>query len=233
MTNDSPRRTFSVRAQVLSVTGVAVLLSALVWHAELADFAGIGSGADKQPVVSGSGPGGTTPPPVDASTPAGTPSRTPSRTPTRTPSRQPATPKPKKQATTPSYDESSTEGMSPKLRTRLLKAIGAARKDGVTITITSGRRSSAKQAKLFAEAVEKYGSFKAASRWVLPPEYSAHVQGKAVDIGPRAGMTWLDENGYRFGLCRRYDNEPWHFEALTTPGRACPPREPHAVAKHD
>ena len=65
---------------------------------------------------------------------------------------------------------------------------------------------------------------------MLPPKYSAHVLGKAVDIGPTAAMTWLNQNGWRYGVCRRYDNEPWHFEALTAPGTKCPPREPHAVA---
>jgi hypothetical protein len=51
--------------------------------------------------------------------------------------------------------------------------------------------------------------------------------------GPAAAMTWLNTNGRRYGVCRRYDNEPWHFEALTAPGTKCPPREPHAVAKAD
>jgi hypothetical protein len=59
------------------------------------------------------------------------------------------------------------------------------------------------------------------------------VQGKAVDIGPAVAMQWLNRNGWRYGVCRRYDNEPWHFEALTTPGTKCPPREPYARAASD
>jgi hypothetical protein len=142
------------------------------------------------------------------------------------------TKKPTKKPTTVSREE-SIEGLSPKLKSRLAKAITAAKADGVTISITSARRSAAKQQRLLNEAIEKYGSYKLATRWVLPPKYSAHVQGKAVDIGPAAGMTWLNKNGWRYGVCRRYDNEPWHFEALTTPGKKCPPREPHAVAQAD
>jgi zinc D-Ala-D-Ala carboxypeptidase len=228
MTTDSPRRTFSVRARLLSVTGVVLLASMLVWHAQLADFVGLGTSPDKRPVVSGSGVPATTPSPADGLLSATPP---PSRKPA-TP--RPSTPKPTKTATKPpSYDESSTEGLTPTLRSRLLRAMRAAKADGITITITSGRRSAAKQRKLLQEAIERYGSYRAATRWVLPPEYSAHVKGKAVDIGPAAGQVWLNRNGWRYGLCRRYDNEAWHFEALTTPGRKCPPREPYALPKND
>jgi D-alanyl-D-alanine carboxypeptidase len=224
MTNNSPRRTLSVRTRLLSVTGLAVLASVLVWHAELAEFVGI-TAADKAPVVGASGVSGTTPVATLTAKPR------PRLTPT-TPPRK-STPKPKETSpTTPSYDESSVDGLTPKLRTRLLKAMAAAKRDGVVITITSGRRSAAKQRKLLAEAIEKYGSYKAATRWVLPPEYSAHVKGMAVDIGPQAGQRWLNANGWRYGVCRRYDNEPWHFEALTTPGRKCPAREPYSLPKN-
>lgn len=226
MTNDSPRRTLSVRTRLLSVTGLAVLASVLVWHAELAEFVGITS-ADKEPVVSASGVSGTTPVGELTAEPS------PRPTPTTSPKRKTPKPKPTKtSATTPSYDESSVDGLTPTLRTRLLKAMAAAKRAGVAITVTSGRRSAAKQQKLLDEAIKRYGSYKAATRWVLPPEYSAHVKGKAVDIGPQAGQRWLNANGWRYGLCRRYDNEPWHFEALTTPGRKCPPREPYSLAKN-
>jgi D-alanyl-D-alanine carboxypeptidase len=231
MTNNSPRHAFGLRARLLSVTGVSVLASVLIWHAQLAEFVGIGS-ADERPVVSGSGAQGTAPPPGAVITPGTRPTR-PAAPPTRRPSSKPSS-KPRKTAgADTSYDESSTEGLTPELRTGLVRAIKAAKADGVTITITSGRRSAAKQRKLLAEAIEKYGSYRAATRWVLPPEYSAHVQGKAIDVGPQAGMTWLDKYGYRYGICRRYDNEPWHFEALTTPGRQCPPREPYATVKNN
>jgi D-alanyl-D-alanine carboxypeptidase len=230
MTNDPPpRRTVSVRTRLLSVTGLAVVASLLIWHSQLSDFLGFDS-ADSEPVVAGSGAPGDAPLPAAQLTVTPKPAKptppkakkTPTK-PAKTPSSSPST----------SYDESSTEGLSKTLKTRLKKAMVAAEADGVTISITSGRRSVAKQQKLLDEAIEKYGSYQAATRWVLPPEYSAHVKGKAVDIGPQLAMQWLNRNGYRYGICRRYDNEPWHFEALTTPGKKCPPREPHAVAKAD
>lgn len=238
MTNDQPpRRTGVVRTRLLSVTGGvvvgAVVGGLLLWHGQVGEMLGLA--ADKEPVVSTvSAPAIAAPPVTTLVTP------TPSDRPTRSPSTPPSTPKtPQTKKTTkppkkskPSGEE-SIDGLSPKLKARLTKAIAAAKARGVTIKITSGRRSAAKQQRLFNEAIKKYGSYTAATRWVLPPKYSAHVQGRAVDIGPAAAMTWLNTNGWRYGVCRRYDNEPWHFEALTTPGKKCPPREPHAVAKAD
>ncbi|MDX3003700.1 D-alanyl-D-alanine carboxypeptidase family protein [Kribbella solani] len=205
--------------------------SLLLWHAQLGEFLGLA--ADKEPVVSTVGAPAVGEPP--ASTPA-TRAPKPTPKPTRTPSTSPKTTEKSEQTETtekPAVREESIEGLSPKLRSRLKKAITAADRDGVTIRITSARRTSTKQQRLFNEALQQYGSYKVATRWVLPPKYSAHVQGKAVDIGPTAAMTWLNQNGWRYGVCRRYDNEPWHFEALSAPGKKCPPREPHAVAKSD
>jgi hypothetical protein len=219
-----PRRTVPVRAWLLSVTGLVVVASIVMWHAQIVDLLDFDTSADKQPVVA-SAPGGSPPPVVEvgkSTPPPVKPSKMPTRSPkpTKTPTR----------SSSGSYDEEDIDGLSPKLRSRLRKAIIAARADGVRISITSARRSVAKQKRLLREAIVKYGSYKAATRWVLPPEQSAHVQGKAVDIGPQAAMVWLNKNGWRYGVCRRYDNEPWHFEALTTPGTRCPAREPHAVA---
>jgi hypothetical protein len=242
MTGDlPPRRRGAVRTRLLSVIGVVgvgvvglVAGSLVLWHAQVGDFLGLA--ADKEPVVSTvsapavAGPPATTP---AASTPTPTrrptyPPPTPSKTPSTTPTKKKTT-----EPTTSGVREESINGLSPKLKARLKKAMTAARADGITISITSARRSASKQQRLLNAAIKKYGSYKTATRWVLPPKYSAHVQGKAVDIGPAAAMTWLNNNGWRYGVCRRYDNEPWHFEALTAPGTKCPPREPHAVAKAD
>ncbi|TDO57977.1 D-alanyl-D-alanine carboxypeptidase-like protein [Kribbella sp. VKM Ac-2571] len=228
-----PRRNAMARTRLLSVIGVvgigAVIGALLLWHAQVGDVLGLG--ADKEPVVSTVGAPAIGGPPTTTKRVTPTPSRrtTPTVPPktTTTPSKKPT------KKSTPVSGEESIDGLSPKLRSRLAKAIVAAKADGVTISITSARRSTAKQQRLLNEAIKKYGSYKVATRWVLPPKYSAHVQGKAVDIGPAAAMTWLNKNGWRYGVCRRYDNEPWHFEALTTPGTKCPPREPHAVAKAD
>ena len=95
--------------------------------------------------------------------------------------------------------------------------------------MTSGWRSARHQARLHAEAVAKHGSSAAARQWVLPPDESEHVRGAAVDVGPPAAASWLDEHGVRFGLCPRYDDEPWHFERLAPAvGSRCPARQPHA-----
>ena len=232
-----PRRAGVVRTRLLSVTGVvvaaAVVGGLLLWHGQVGEMLGLA--ADKEPVVSTvSAPALAAPPATTSAT------RTPSAPPTRKPSTPPKTPRstgtpkpPKKTAKPKPSSEESIDGLSPKLKARLRKAMVAAKADGITIKITSARRSAAKQQRLLNAAIKKYGSYQAATRWVLPPKYSAHVQGRAVDIGPAAAMTWLDKNGWRYGVCRRYDNEPWHFEALTAPGRKCPPREPHAVAKAD
>ncbi|TCC43825.1 peptidase M15 [Kribbella capetownensis] len=238
MTNDvPPRRTGSVRLRLLSVTGagVAVLAvgSLLLWHAQLGEMLGLA--ADKEPVISTVNAPANSAPPTTLVTETPTPPPSRPSTPTTTPSKPPRkTPKPtKKSTTTPEYGEESINGLSPTLKSRLKKAMAAAKRDGVTLRINSGRRSAAKQQRLFTAALKKYGSYTAATRWVLPPKYSAHVQGKAVDIAPAAAMTWLNRNGWRYGVCRRYDNEAWHFEALTAPGRKCPPREPYALPKSD
>lgn len=122
-----------------------------------------------------------------------------------------------------------TAHLTPALHRAIVRAIAAAGAEGVDLTITSGWRSAAHQQELYDQAVRKYGSPEAASRWVLPPASSAHVRGQAVDVGPKSAAAWLESNGVRFGLCRRYDNEYWHFELLAaTPGSTCPQREPHA-----
>lgn len=230
MTNEQPpRRTGPVRMRLLSVTGavLAVLAvgSLVLWHGQMGELFGLA--ADKEPVIMNAPAVSGPPTTLATSTPTPTPTRTAPK-PTKTPTKKPTKP-----PTKPSYGESSINGLSPKLKSRLTKAMAAAKRDGVTLRITSGRRTAAKQQRLLNEAIQKYGSYKAATRWVLPPKYSAHVQGKAVDIGPAAAMQWLNRNGYRYGICRRYDNEPWHFEALTTPGTKCPPREPYARAVSD
>ena len=69
----------------------------------------------------------------------------------------------------------------------------------------------------------KYGSPEAAARWVAPPDRSQHVAGDAVDLG-RDAASWLAVNGARYGLCRVYGNEPWHYELRPdAPTHGCPP----------
>ncbi|CAB5240817.1 unannotated protein [freshwater metagenome] len=108
---------------------------------------------------------------------------------------------------------------------RFLSAQTEARKIGIDIHVSSGYRTLEKQAFLFARAVKEHGSQEEAVKWVLPPEMSRHPWGLAVDVnldGPKSGAQWLEENGYRFGICRVYENEWWHFEPLVAIGDTCP-----------
>lgn len=119
--------------------------------------------------------------------------------------------------------------LTPSMRRAVRLATEAARADGIELRVTSGWRSEEHQERLFAAAVVKYGSAELARQWVLPPDESAHVRGEAIDVGPRAAAAWLEVHGVRWGLCRRYANEPWHFERLAAPkGSRCPALEPHA-----
>jgi LAS superfamily LD-carboxypeptidase LdcB len=70
--------------------------------------------------------------------------------------------------------------------------------------------------------------------WVLPEKKSNHPGGIAIEINKNGGSkgqkaaAWLEKNGYKYGLCRRYKNEWWHFEPLVMPGQKCPAMEPYA-----
>ncbi|MFF0490482.1 M15 family metallopeptidase [Nocardia sp. NPDC003482] len=119
---------------------------------------------------------------------------------------------------------SGTAGLDPALAAAYTLAEQEAHAQGVPLSITSGYRTPAEQQRLWEDGIAEYGSPEAARRWVLPPEESTHVQGKAVDVGPEEGAHWLEVNGNRWGLCRTFDNEYWHFEMTTTPGGVCPPR---------
>ena len=85
-------------------------------------------------------------------------------------------------------------------------------RDGQLIGLTSGHRTAAEQARLFADAVRRYGSPRAARSRTLPPHESRHVAGTALDVRPTEGALWLERYGARYHLYRVYDNEWWHFE---------------------
>ena len=114
----------------------------------------------------------------------------------------------------------------PQLNNRWKVAKKAAAKAGHKLTITSGWRSFATQEYLFKRAVKNNGSVKEAMKWVLPAKLSHHPWGVAIDVnyqyGDPKGAHWLEANGYKYGLCRAYKNEWWHFEPLTAPGTKCP-----------
>lgn len=83
------------------------------------------------------------------------------------------------------------------------------------IHITSGYRDNQRQARLFREAVRKYGSEAAARRYVAPPGRSRHNHGLAADLATSpAAEKWLHEHAQDFGLHYPMPWEPWHIEPM-------------------
>lgn len=126
-------------------------------------------------------------------------------------------------AVSPFADVPAITRLEPDLRAALQDAASAAAADGIDLYVTSGWRSAAYQQSLFDAAVAEHGSVEAARAFVLRPDESEHVTGRAVDIGPPAATSWMQQHGADHGLCQTYGNEPWHYELATTPGTACPP----------
>ena len=117
------------------------------------------------------------------------------------------------------------------LMNRFKAAQAAAKIDGQALYIASGFRTLSRQQTLFAQAVRRYGSVQEASKWVAPPLVSHHPWGVAIDVNypdEPVGAGWLEINGSKFGLCRVFDNEWWHFEPVIAPGWKCPALVPDA-----
>ena len=125
----------------------------------------------------------------------------------------------------------SISRLDPNLLTALQEAARAARADGVSIEVTWGWRSPEVQQRLLDDAIKKYGSYDAARRYVQTPEGSTHVAGQAVDIGGTAAIRWMNEHASRFGMCRIYANESWHFELAADQFGNCPPLLPDAAGE--
>ena len=88
----------------------------------------------------------------------------------------------------------------------------AASRAGVPLTVVSGFRSNAEQARLFAANPNP--------RMVAPPGRSNHRLGFALDLGPAASYGWLAANAPRFGFAKPMSWEPWHqWRALGITGR--------------
>jgi zinc D-Ala-D-Ala carboxypeptidase len=123
----------------------------------------------------------------------------------------------------------SAKGLDPALQRALTRATAAAERDGITVRVTSGRRTKRYQQQLLDEAIVRYGSKRIARQYVNTPERSTHVKGLAVDIGPTDAAYWMIQHGAEFGLCQIYANEVWHFERVTKPGGTCPPLKANAA----
>ncbi|HVF75992.1 MAG TPA: M15 family metallopeptidase [Acidimicrobiales bacterium] len=96
-------------------------------------------------------------------------------------------------------------GLAPALRAALARAEQLL---GRPIPITSGRRSTAEQAALWANRFRNPFP-------VAPPGRSKHELGLAVDV-PSAFLPTLVPVARQAGLCRPYPDDPVHFEL-------CPP----------
>ncbi len=85
----------------------------------------------------------------------------------------------------------------------------AARADGVDLVVSSGFRSDAEQAVLWARNPDP--------RWVAPPGQSLHRNATELDLGPRSAYDWLAAHAPRFHFVMRYAWEPWHWGFALNP----------------
>ena len=98
-------------------------------------------------------------------------------------------------------------GYNPQFKSALDRLLEAA---AGRVTVTSGYRSPEHQARLWQDALRKYGSEAEARRWVAPPGRSRHNLGVAADLaGPLDRAHAL---AARFGLTFPLGNENWHIE---------------------
>ncbi|MEX1143065.1 MAG: transglycosylase SLT domain-containing protein [Thermoleophilaceae bacterium] len=93
--------------------------------------------------------------------------------------------------------------MRPDVARAFDRMAAAAKSAGVDLVVTSGFRSDAEQARLFAANPDP--------KWVAPPGKSLHRLGTELDLGPPSAYGWLAANAGRFGFLQRYSWEPWHF----------------------
>jgi soluble lytic murein transglycosylase-like protein len=104
------------------------------------------------------------------------------------------------------------ERMRPDVALAFDRLADAARAAGHRLSVVSGFRTDAEQARLFAAHPDP--------KWVAPPGRSLHRLGTELDLGPPSAYGWLAANAGRFGFLRRYPWEPWHFGYVRSPGSA-------------
>ena len=101
------------------------------------------------------------------------------------------------------------EPMRPDVALAFDRLARAARADGVDLIVSSGFRSDAEQAVLFARNPDP--------KWVAPPGTSLHRNATELDLGPKTAHGWLAENAPRFHFVLRYAWEPWHWGYTLNP----------------
>lgn len=100
--------------------------------------------------------------------------------------------------------------MRPDVAQAFDRMAAAAQAAGVALLVTSGFRSNAEQALLFARHPDP--------KWVAPPGRSLHRLGTELDLGPPSVYRWLAANARRFGFVQRYSWEPWHYGYVRAAG---------------
>ena len=100
-------------------------------------------------------------------------------------------------------------GFDPAFEQKLMALVAAS---GGRVRIKSGYRSTERQSALWNAALAKYGSAKAARKWVAPPGKSNHEKGQAADLA--GDLDWAHRNAARFGLRFPMAHEKWHIEPV-------------------
>ncbi len=105
----------------------------------------------------------------------------------------------------PPTGSTTTAGMQPSLA----QSISAMRAVNPNIQISSGKRTAAQQAYLYAAK---------GGQGVARPGQSAHQTGHAADLGPPSQFGWIAKNASKFGLSRPAPkSEPWHVQTMGDP----------------
>lgn len=196
-----------------------------------------GTSSQNTPTAEGTTPSSTTAPTTPPTTPSTTPKKAPttasktSPSPSKSPTTAPAGEGGDCENTThdtPADEARKFSGMTSGTQQAFLSAQKAAQAKGLTFLLNSGYRSAAYQQRVFDCWVKQLGSPQAARQYALPPDESAHVMGYAMDIAPPSAAAWLESTKGQFGLCRRYEDETWHFEYQARyKTQGCPALVPH------
>jgi hypothetical protein len=101
------------------------------------------------------------------------------------------------------------EGMRPDVAAAFDRMAAAARRAGHLLVVSSGFRSDAEQAALFAANPDP--------TWVAPPGQSLHRCATELDLGPASAYGWLAARARRFGFVQRYSWEAWHYGFVAGP----------------
>lgn len=137
-----------------------------------------------------------------------------------------------------SFIDPKLAGLKADFQTAMAGFIQAAKDAGHDIRIQSGKRSTERQAQLWADAVRKYGSETEARKWVAPPGRSFHEKGAAADLSyagagmkgnseaARAARLWAHQNAQKYGLTFPLSNEAWHVEPAGQRGGAAAEGDP-------